>query len=538
MTAPNRRLWLLALLLVAFVPGAHAAHISSITVLNERVVSVPSGVTTLSDEHVTIWPPQARGNNTGQYLFFGASKTSYSTSSGTESGLVVLSSAGPNSKNAWTLSFTGDYGDYRSQPSSFLFCSLEPSSCYAQNFLSAMAHLHCPASADATFDLNYAAPAAVLFDPTIPFNKSNFLMVYEGTNRCIDVPGGSNFKKHAFSTIGIATSFDSGVTWPAYVNNWTALPSLNQTTGPQEAFGTFWPSVCDSATGPNCTHSKPAYDFGRYAVLTPPTTVAIAMNLHSPLTGNMGDSQPSAFIDNVHGEAFPYIYVVHNELPGPYNSLSPYPDRSSGMSVARAPLNGGTGPLSFTKWAGTFSPVVQCTGPLMNRICEDNAGLGGFGSGLEMPLIWPTNGLNSSQIHSACLDSSQFRQMGSISYVEDTKEYLLVFVCQSPTEPVDSSNGPKGAAWMFSTLDARIYTLADQDRWSTPQEIMNSWQSFPTNVTCSRYDGWYPSLMSDNVQLEPEHLLSTGGYVFFLEGCTNTTKGRLYKSKTFTITVN
>jgi hypothetical protein len=129
--------------------------------------------------------------------------------------------------------------------------------------------------------------------------------------------------------------------------------------------------------------------------------------------------------------------------------------------------------------------------------------------------------------------------MGSISYVEDTRQYLLLFVCISKVDPVTKALG-SGAAWFYSTLDATGEGLADQDHWSQPQIVTGSWNVFadPASAGCDRYNkGWYPTAMS--LGTKSGHLAGTG-YIFYMEGCTDslTIGGRKYESRQFTITAN
>ena len=225
---------------------------------------------------------------------------------------------------------------------------------------------------------------------------------------------------------------------------------------------------------------------------------------------------PSAFVDDVHagGESDSdddashplYLYELHNYAVGPAGLDFPQlPNgQNSDLMIARAQLNGGTAPLVFKKWyQGKFS----------------EPGLGGF----ETP-IFPNGAFEN------CEASGQLKTMGSISYVEETKQYLLTFVCISPHgDPGSQLPGP-GAAWFFSTND----DLSQQDQWSTPQEIAGSWSPFdPKSKDCSNYDGWYPSLMSLNHK--PGHL-TTDGYVFYMKGCTGGNSERQFSTRAFTIT--
>ncbi len=135
--------------------------------------------------------------------------------------------------------------------------------------------------------------------------------------------------------------------------------------------------------------------------------------------------------------------------------------------------------------------------------------------------------------------------MGSISYVEETQQYLLVFVCASPTDPeptkADPGGGQNGAAWFYSTIDANQYDLSHQERWSIPLEISGSWSQFTgthNGPGCFRnFNGWYPTFMS--LHHKPGHL-SMDGFVFYLSGCTDTDTpgGRQFSTRIFTISTD
>jgi hypothetical protein len=393
-----------------------------------------------------------------------------------------------------------------------------------------MAHAICPTTApDPTFDLNYAAPGSVIVDPTNPWNwgGGNLLMVYEGTNRCIGISTKSNGGNNFYSTIGIATSNAFGYTWPTYRANFTALPGLNQTEGPQAPTGAFGHQVCWGNFCPTSNWVQPPLQYGRYAVSGPVVTVQDAMNQSKTggLAQNMGESEPAAFVDDVH-RGFPtYAYVVHTYAPGPFEADSPlYPGVASDLSISRIQLNGGTAPMEATKWYdGQFN----------------EPGLGENHGGHESP-IFPDIGA-SIESYQHCMSPSQERSSASISYSLATQEYLLLFVCVSPTDPkperVYQSGPVSGGAWLYSTIDASRYDLSHQEQWSTPNEVTNSWSIFETDGECTRaFDGWYPSLMS--LDADPGHL-NPGGYVFYMNGCTGaeTTSGRVYSTRAFTIQV-
>jgi len=413
-----------------------------------------------------------------QLLFFVASKTSKNKIT---SGLVVLQSLGPVGRpGQWTLDFA-PYGN-------------------GQLFMSPVEHNHCPkvaeaASQDQTFDLNYADPGTVVIDPTnnVP---GCLLMIYEGTNRCIGLTTIGNGRNGFHSTIAVATSNDYGRTWPSYRymlnadgNPTYPVPLQNPSEAPQQPMGASGNLVC---IGNDCTAPPwpPSNNYGRYAVLEPQVTIGDAMmnsSTNGGLQGQMGDSEPAAFIDDAGPGPAQYLYELHNYAPGPAPLrdppiLPPY-DLSSDLMVARAQLNGGTAPLQFSKWDGTSFVA--------------GTGLGGA----EQP-VFPVG----SPSH--CEGTGQLRGMGSISYVDAARQYLLIFVCVAAHDPRGS-----GASWYYSVNT----NLESQNQWSPPVEINGSWSTFIAHSNgCQEYDGWYPSFMSLGSKLG--HLTSMG-YVFYMKGC-------------------
>ena len=374
---------------------------------------------------------------------------------------------------------------------------------------------------------NYADPGSVVLDPTNPFDlgAGNLLMIYEGTNRCIGLTGGDNVQQNNsfYSTIGVATSFDFGHTWPAYhydlnpygfLNN--PLPGQDSSVGPDDGLGASGNNVC---IGNNCflTQIFPNPAYGRYAALYPLITIEdvleskITQKLQG-LTEHMGDAVPAAFVDDVgwnfHSPV--YLYEIHNYAPGLAdftNPALPY-NPTSDLMIARAQLNGGTAPLSFEKWYG-------------GSFLQSGAG------GLETP-IFPSGPFAS------CEDPSQDRTMGSISYVAATQQYLLTFVCMSQNGNPANEDGVAGAAWFFSTS----YDLSNPNEWTTPQEIIGSWRPYDPKVqNCNSFNGWYPSFMSLG---QRSGYLTTTGYVFYMQGCSSgdTPGGRQYSTRTFTITTD
>jgi hypothetical protein len=195
----------------------------------------------------------------------------------------------------------------------------------------------------------------------------------------------------------------------------------------------------------------------------------------------LGDALPSAFVD---GTSLYAVYTL--SMPGGDGLIR----------VARATL-GGSGPLSFLKWNnGSFSGV----------------GIGGPDSG-----VLPSRGCAGAQTE------------GSISYSDTLREYLMTFVCLSGKKDSSGTPQPYQGAWYFSTA-----TRLDLQNWTAPQLIENS--QFPVTTGCgaqssgNSFDGWYPSFMSPGASAGH---LSTGGSVFFMNGCA--IGKRTFMSRTFSI---
>jgi hypothetical protein len=259
------------------------------------------------------------------------------------------------------------------------------------------------------------------------------------------------------------------------------------------------------------------------------------------LTRNVGDSEPSAFVDDIPGRGpQPYVYAVHTYNPGQLGGDSPiYPDFPNilfDLSVSRGQLNGGSQRLQFQHWYnGHFNEPGLPTA---------------LGGGHEDP-IFPAPVADIAHYRS-CQAPTQRRSSGSISYSETTHEYVLFFICSSFSEPattascmtLDNKNicetaGAQGGAWFFSTLDADQYDLSSQGKWRAPLEVGNSWNAYSmlgcANGNGANFDGWYPSLMSAGSA--PGHLQGTG-WVFYMNGCEggDTPEGRVYSTRYFTIT--
>ena len=482
------------------------------------------GLFNLTDEHSTIIRRKLLDPNDSaeqppdeKYLFFVASNTELNEAT---SGLVVLAGK-PDSGGVWTLDFDPDYQVQPAPPNG--------GTVKGQIFISPFEKGACPPTGplrdpyrfqDFTFDLNYANPGSVIIDPTrIP--SEAVLMIYEGVTQCLNVDGGiGQLPVGDYASIGVATSLDHGKTWPTYRKNFTVLPQQSTTVGPDaSASGAFGAALCAAN---DCKISPPAM-YGRYPVSSVPYSTQQIFYTGQPANGHIGEQAPSAFVDDVHLGAPTYVYEVHFfSCPAANGACMTTAPNDRGIGVSRALLQGNNN-LAFDKWyKGSFWPAT---------------GVGGR----QSPLF-PIN----ANGFAACEDVTQIQTMPSISYVEATQQYLLVFLCNSPGNPADPSvmrPSQRGAAWFYSTLDATQFDLSNQDQWGTPVEIEDSWQWFQsfvdktTNTTkyCI-YDGNYPSLMSPH--LDPGHL-TTNGFVFSMEGCSGGADGQIrhYMSRVFEITL-
>jgi len=509
----------------------------------------------IADEHSTIFKPGTLGSNQPGYLFFVATPLPNN-----EHGTLVLNSSpnAPARYESWRLGYAREYGNYGGAKGPV--------------FSPAMAHTTCPqpgpAGQDATFDLNYAGVSTVFLDPTNPKNEGsgNLLMVYEGTNKCIGMasgPASQNF----YSTIGIATSNDNGISWPLYGANFTPLPFLNQTVGPKKPLGAWGNDVCWGNYCSDILLLQPPVQYGRYAVSGPATTVKEAMQIYpNGLPGNVGDSEPAAFVDDVQAPGQPsppYVYVVHTYNPGPssFTKDSPlypqFPNVQSDISISRAQLNGGRERLEFYHW---YVPPGASKGRFTEvGLGSDNSDVGGHESPI-FPTLNDTPGITGLNAYKQCLTPRQNRSAASISYSEATHEYVLLFICTSPTDPFTETQYPpptppqgtttRGGTWFYSTLDAEKYDLSHQDQWSAPRQMLQSstqlsttssasgfWSTLQTSGSCtSEFDGWYPSMMSADAK--PGHL-NTTGWVFSMNGCLDggANGQRLYLSRVFDISL-
>jgi hypothetical protein len=436
----------------------------------------------ISDEHASVFAPQTLGNN-ADYLFFVASGSPLNHDPGA---LVLSGGNGPTGNGQWTFDFPAADG-YGAYPRGFGAVLLPP-----------IATKTCPTplngdvtQQDQTFDLNYASPGSILRDPT--GEPGRMVMIYESVNHCVGNPGG-NVNGKAYLSASIATSLDYGKTWPTYRGvpgsfAFVRLPRNNQSEGPNQPFAAFGDAVC---MGNDCSSTPPA-NYGRYQAITPPTTLNSLMIAGQTLTQDVGAGEVSGFLDDASATPAKYVYLLYG-----------------GLKIARAPFNGGA-PLAFKKWDGY-------------AFAADGMG----GDDAAIPL--------GGDFHN-CGGPAQVGFGASISYVEESRQYLLLFICDSPGEPAGGVNtGSRGAAWMWATSD----DLFNQTRWSVPEQVEGSWSLFdtiidPTDATkCSSYKGYYPTLMS--LEHQPEHVGVTG-YAFYLWGCQQGGPGRMYSSRKFKISI-
>jgi len=520
--------------------------------VNPSSINCWGGLGSLADEHSSILPPKTIGipntpNHTlnTEYLFFVAAKTCNNGANTTKngfdtSGLVVLQSLGPDKKGTWALDYADGYGQL-------------PGTTYpnSQIFLSPMNRTTCPnvppAQQDPTFDLNYANAGSIVLDPTNP-GPDSLLMVFEGTNRCaVGSKGGAQKTQASFySTIGVATSQNWGSIWPAYKNNFTPLPTQSTTNGPNAPHGASGAQVCP---GNNCSTASPSR-FGRTAALSAPMELAEMIKGNIAVQHSMGDSSPSAFVDDVNTSSGIFLYTAENYGTKPYS----YPGTQSGtIGVSRAPLGQGF-PLKFTKWygptvgydnpsSGSFllqTSTVTATGaacdPRVPPPCLSNSGLASDNGGLESPIFPLATQEDSAQylyLYQSCQAFDQNQSGPSISYLDVERLYLLTFVCMTPkTAKQVNAGATPGTAIFYSTNP----NLENQAGWTTPQQIYGSWSPLESNGkgTNCVYDGWYPTFMSLDATVGH---LSNSGYVFSMKGCMGSSAGepRQYTSRTFTI---
>ena len=145
-----------------------------------------------------------------------------------------------------------------------------------------------------------------MIDPTGP--AGSLLMIYEGTNGCIGETGGPSGNAgtgNAYISLAVATSLDYGKSWPTYRGtptfNFVPMPGTNPTQAPDAPMGAMGNNVC---MGNDCTTTPPA-NYGRYAVITIPTSLAALMAAGKPLTAATGEQEIAGYVDDVSGSPAP-----------------------------------------------------------------------------------------------------------------------------------------------------------------------------------------------------------------------------------------
>lgn len=462
-----------------------------------------SGVGAASDEHSSIFAPGKLGANP-DYLFFVASGVSPHP----DVGVAVLSGGyGPDGGGQWHLGISTGYGQYDRGPGPVFLAPTRQGKC-PDVLPVPPAVLPDPANQDQTFDLNYAAAGSIVKDPSD--RPGRLLMIYEGSNGCEGVTTGDKSHEGGYITTGVATSFDYGHTWPTYRGqpyggspnfDFVPLPSANDHQGPNLPFQAFGALTCLA----NDCATPPPLNYGRYAVLTPPLSLNDVMRAgHTLENTNIGDPEPSAFVDDASHGRSKFIYIVHGYLPDPPGTPNPI----KLLTMARAELTGGDAPLDFKKWNG-------------HAFIEKGIG------GAEASILPEGQFVN-------CGDTTkQTQHSGEIDYVDETQQYILFFICNSPSDPRGKGDPGQGSAWFYSTSD----DVSDPSHWTPAQEVEGSWRPWDTSGKCPSYPGWYPSLMS--LDHHPGRL-STRGYAFYLNGClggsqNNDAPPRQYSSRAFLI---
>jgi uncharacterized protein (TIGR03437 family) len=252
------------------VRAQSSAHpqIASFSVSGDQKLTWPNAapapyLDNLPDEHTTFIPP---ASGASPYLVFGAARIS-----GGNNGAVVLQTT-----DLTTFTFAAGYSPQVMNPP-VQFTSCNP-------------------TYDTEFDENYAAPGAIVQDPTLA--AGNLMMFYEAENHC---PGGVNQQPY-YASVGFARSSDNGKTWPAPANG-------------------------------------PLGNASRHPVLKSPDPEP--STTHPP----MGNAIPSAFVDTKSLDGNQYVYVTYTYHSSTADGL---------IRVARAPL--GTSSPAFLKWYnGSFS---------------------------------------------------------------------------------------------------------------------------------------------------------------------------------------
>ena len=235
--------------------------------------------------------------------------------------------------------------------------------------------------------------------------------------------------------------------------------------------GKTWPAPIDQPLGGT----------NRYAALQSATPEPTSVN-----NVNLGNAIPSAYVDG------DYLYIVYEYV------TSPSTPADNLMRIARANLvsDNVTGTLQFHKWYnGAFS----------------QPGLGGSDSS-PLPSAGCTGGV---------------QRQGSLAHDDDLGLYIMIFLC------IDNAQGQAG--WYYSST-----TSLDTEVWTAPQLITGSLMPWVagcppkggTNGT--QFDGFYPSIMSNDSTLAAGHIHNTGR-IYFLSGCDGGSY-RFFDYREFTVT--
>ena len=138
------------------------------------------------------------------------------------------------------------------------------------------------------------------------------------------------------------------------------------------------------------------------------------------------------------------MYSVQNyECPSNLCPTSTPGNEQGILTVARAKLDGG-GRLELLNWYG--KDVSYQSGTASGSF--DNVGVGANGGGRQSP-IFPKDPNASAASYASCQaggstpSTAQTQAAGSISYVPESNQYVLVFVCISPTNPATPDAGPE-----------------------------------------------------------------------------------------------
>lgn len=502
-------------------PGTFDTHQIVLGPGNKSVNSSGLGAGAVPDEHSTVFGPNTLGGNS-DYIFFLA------TGSGGDPniGVSVLSGGSGPQNGQWTLNTQPTPAPSATPPYGWYGSSIG----FGPVFEHSTKPDICPPTADGspndqdeTFDMGYASAGSIVKDPTAP--AGSMLMIYEGANGCIGNSGGVRAPDaDSYISLGIATSVDYGKNWPTYRGNpffdYHPLPKVNPSQAPNYnngvvgSLGKWGADVCQGNCPPDNTASpSPLDSYGRYAVVTPTTSLDSLMRKGVPLTGKdvpqYKEQEISGFVDDVSADPTKYLYVNWGSA-----------------RMARAQLTQGQERLSFWKWNGNDFTTVP-----------------GMGGDETKSSVLPSSGAFEN-----CGDPKQNQFGSSISYVEQTHQYLLTFVCVSDGDPKYGANqdgANKGAAWFWATS----YDLSHPEQFSQPDplgraqphEIEGSWSDFsypvssssPSPSTCEDYKGFYPSFMSLN---QSAGHLSIDGYVFYLWGCQQAGSKRQFSSRAFKIT--